>query len=467
MPNLTRPLAHRLFLFALACPLLWAGAPAGAQTAPPMADGGATPAAAPPADQPAPKDQTYALHAQGTLTTQGTPGFAAPYAGPNSLAPSQVKETFDATLYAGIRPWAGGEIWLNPEVDQGFGLSNTLGIAGFTSAEAYKVGKATPYVKLPSLFLRQTIALGGASSAVEAAPNQLGGSQTANRIVLTLGKFSVTQVFDTNAYAHDPRGDFLNWAVIDTGTFDYAANAWGYTFGGAGEWYQGGWTLRAGLFDLSKVPNQPALETGFAQYQVNAEAEHRHSIGGHAGALRLGVYVTRGRLARLSDALAFYQANGFIPPDLAPLRRYTDKWGVQLNAEQEVSSALGLFLRAGWGDGRHEADDFTDIDRTLALGGQLKGQGWGRTADHVGLAAVVNGLSGLHRRFLADGGLGTLVGDGQLPHYGAEWALEAYYDWQVARHVNLTADAQRVTNPGYNPDRGPVNVFALRLHLGV
>ena len=455
----------------LCCPLLavsgvltaLTGGNAAAQTA----DIAPTVVAANTADGATQSSQTYAIHAQATFTAQATPGFASPYAGANSLTPHQLKETSDVTLYAGVRPWAGGEIWINPEIDQGFGLSNTLGVAGFTSGEAYKVGKSAPYFKLPSLFLRQTLNLGGAHGTIDAVQNQLRQTQTANRIVITLGKFSVGQVFDTNAYAHDPRGDFLNWALIDTGSFDYAANAWGFTFGGAGEWYQGDWTLRTGLFDLSKLPNQPSLETKFAQYQIINEVEHRHQIAGHAGAIRITGFFTRGKLARLADAIAYYDANGSIPADLAPLRRYTDKWGVSLNAEQEVNPVLGLFLRAGYGDGKVEADDFTDIDRTLALGSQLKGQGWGRAGDRIGLAAVVNGLSPQHQQFFADGGLGTLVGDGRLPHYGREWIIEGYYDWQVMRHINLTLDAQRVTNPAYNRDRGPVNVFALRLHVGV
>ena len=424
----------------------------------------ANPAMAADADAPT---QSFAIHAQGTLTGQGDFGFPAPYAGTNSLAPGQIRETFDATLYAGMRPWRGAELWVNGEIDQGFGLSNTLGVAGFASGEAYKVGKRDPYVKLPRLFLRQTIKLGGAASPVDAGQNQLRQSQTANRLILTIGKFSVTDVFDTNAYAHDPRNDFLNWALIDTGTFDYTANAWGYSFGGAGEWYQGDWTLRAGLFDLSKVPNQPSLEVDFSQYQLNGEVEHRHRLAGHAGAIRIGAWFTRGRLTRLADATAFYNANGFIPADLAPLRHYTDKWGIQLNAEQEVTASLGLFARAGYGDGRHEADDFTDIDRTVAIGGVLKGTSWGRGDDRIGFATVLNGISKPHQQFFADGGLGTLVGDGRLPHPGDEWIIESWYGWRVMKGVTLTGDYQFVMNPAYNRDRGPVNVLALRLHLGV
>jgi high affinity Mn2+ porin len=171
-------------------------------------------------------DQTYAVHGQATLVVQGVKGFASPYTGDNSLHPHDTEETVDATLYLGVRPWKGAELWVNPEIDQGFGLSNTLGAGGFPSAEAYKVGKDNPYFKLQRVFLRQTIALGGKAVTLDAAANQLRTTTTANRIVITAGKMGVGDVFDTNAYAHDPRGDFLNWSLVDTGSFDYAANAW-------------------------------------------------------------------------------------------------------------------------------------------------------------------------------------------------------------------------------------------------
>lgn len=418
-------------------------------------------------DAPAAPPQSFALHGQATFTVQATPGFPDPYSGPNSLRPGQGKETFDATLYAGVRPWAGAEVWVNGEIDQGFGLSDTLGVAGFPSAEAYKVGQEEPYAKLTRLFLRQTINLGGARSPVDAAQNQLRANPSADRLVLTLGKFSVPDVFDSNAYAHDPRGDFLNWAAIDTGTFDYAANAWGYSFGGAAEWDSREWTWRAGLFDLSRIPNQPSLEIDFSQYQTLAEIEHRHILGKHPGAVRITGYFSRGRLVRLADAIAVYHATGNIPANLGPLRHYTDKWGISLNAEQEVSRALGVFARAGYGDGRREADDFTDIDRTVAFGGQMKGIGWGRADDRIGLATIVDGISHLHQQFLADGGLGTLTGDGRLPHPGDEVILESWYDYQAQRGAHLTLDYQFIVNPAYNRDRGPVHVFAMRLHLAI
>lgn len=409
--------------------------------------------------------QTMAVHGQATLVVQGVGGFTDPYRGANSLSPKQVRETVDVTLYVGVRPWAGGELWANPEIDQGFGLSNTLGVAGFPSAEAYKVGKDAPYLRLQRAFFRQTIALGGERSAVAPAMNTLGGTQTANRLVLTAGKFGVGDVFDTNRYAHDPRGDFLNWSAVDAGSFDYAADAWGYATGVAAEWYQGAWTWRAGLFNLSKVPNGEVLERDFRQYQVDMEVEHRHMLGGQPGAIRLTAFRNRGQFGRFDDALALGAAQGQ-PADTAPVRRRTTRMGADVNVEQAVTSTLGVFARAGYADGAIEPYDFTDIDRTAQLGLSLGGAGWGRANDRIGLVGIVNGISNAHQRFLDAGGLGVLVGDGKLPHPGSEAIAEAYYDWQPRKGFDVTLDYQFIANPGYNRDRGPANVLALRLHGG-
>ena len=426
----------------------------------------AAPVAAQDAAQPTPAPtalQDWAVHAQATFVTQGVSGFASPYDGPNSLAPRQVKETFDATLYAGVRPWPGAELWINPEVDQGFGLSNTLGAAGFPSAEAYKVGKSNPYVRLQRLFFRQTIDLGGESQAVAGAANQLAGAQTANRLVLTGGKLGVGDVFDTNRYAHDPRGDFLNWSVVDAGSFDYAADAWGYSYGVAAEYYQGPWTLRFGAFNLSKIPNGETLERDFSQYQLVGEIEHRHSLAGHPGAVRVTLFRNRGNFSRFDDAVALAAATGG-PVDPSLTRRRMTRLGGDINIEQEVTDTLGLFVRAGITDGAIEPYDFTDIDRTAAIGGALKGKSWGRADDAIGFAAVIDTISKAHERYLDAGGIGVLVGDGKLPHPGAEMIAEAYYDWQPVRGVNVTLDYQFIANPAYNRDRGPANVLALRLH---
>jgi high affinity Mn2+ porin len=254
--------------------------------------------------------------------------------------------------------------------------------------------------------------------------------------------------------------------VVDTGSFDYAADAWGYSYGVAAEWYQGPWTARLGMFNLSKVPNGVVLEHDFSQNQLVAELEHRHTIAGRAGAMRVTAFRNHGRFGRFDEALALANATG-LAPDTALTRRPMDRFGIAFNAEQEVTASLGLFARAGVADGDIEPYDFTDIDHTIAIGGALKGTGWGRSDDTAGFAAVINAISDEHRRYLAAGGIGVLVGDGKLPHPANEKIVELFYAWRPLSSLALTADYQLIIDPAYNRDRGPANVFALRLHAAI
>jgi high affinity Mn2+ porin len=409
--------------------------------------------------------EDWGLHGQATFVTQYHPGFHSAFRGPNSLDPhAQARETFDLTLYGGLRLWRGAELWVNPEVDQGFGLSNTLGVAGFTSGEAYKVGAAAPYFQLPRLFVRQTINLGGEAAQVEAGLNQLASRQTANRVVVTVGKFSVVDVFDTNRYAHDPRNDFLNWSIIDAGAFDYAADAWGYTYGAAVEWSQQWWTVRTGLFTLSKVPNSKVLDTRvFDQYQVDQEVEARYAIRGQPGKLKLLGFLSHGRMGRYSEATNIALQTG-VPADIAAVRTSHNRAGVSLNLEQQLTEGLGVFAKAGWSQGQFEAFEFTDINKTVALGLSVAGTRWGRPDDTVGVAVAVNDASTAAKQFFAAGGLGILVGDGQLVRSGPERILETYYNVAVCKGAKLSLDYQFVSNPAYNRDRGPVSIFGFRAH---
>jgi len=416
------------------------------------------------AEQVQPED--WAIHGQSTFVTQFHPGFSAAFSGPQSLKPTaQARETFDLTLYGGVRPWSGAELWVNPEVDQGFGLSNTLGVAGFPSGEAYKVGAWDPYARLPRVFLRQTINLGGGAEKLDADLNQLAGTQTANRVVLTVGKFSAVDIFDTNKYAHDPRGDFLNWSLIDAGTFDYAADAWGFTYGGAAEWCQDWWTIRSGLFDLSKHPNSKALDTEFPdQYQFDEELEERHEILGQPGKLKLLGFLSHGRMGSYNEATEIAVLTG-TPANIAEVRKGHNKAGFSLNLEQQVTDDIGAFARAGWAQGQYEAFEFTDINKTAAIGVSVAGKRWDRPDDTVGLAFVVNDASSAAKRFFAAGGLGILVGDGTLIHSSPENIIETYYKIPVFAHADVSLDYQFINNPGYNSDRGPVSVFGVRLHV--
>jgi high affinity Mn2+ porin len=408
--------------------------------------------------------ESFAVHGQLTYVEQETDSFNAPYAGPNSLSPSSGRETFDATLYLGARLWSGAEAWLTPEIDQGFGLNDTLGVAGFPSGEAYKVGRKEPYLRLPRAFVRDTVNLGGESETVDAAPNQLAGIRSADRLVFTVGKFAVTDVFDSNQYAHDPRADFLNWTAIDAGTFDYAADAWGFTVGAAAEWYHGAWALRGGVFDLSNVPNSEHLDPGAHEFQIVLEAERRHELAGQPGKVLVTYFLSRGRMGLLDDDVRLAESTGG-PVDIAAVRQYRSRAGVSADLEQQLAADLGLFARAGGAGGNVEAYEFTDVDRSVSAGLSLKGTRWSRAQDTVGVAGIVNGISTPRERYLAAGGLGILIGDGQLPHPGREQIAETYYSLAVLPQAFLTIDYQRVVNPGYNRDRGPVSIVAARLHL--
>lgn len=434
----------------LAAPLLCWSVAAAAQEAAPAADTG---------------PEQWAIHGQTTTVFQYQPAFRSSYQGEHSLsAASNGRETFDLTVYGGVRLWSGAEFWVNPEIDQGFGLGNTFGVAGYLSGEAYKLGANYPYARVARAFLRQTIDLGGAQEKLEADLNQLAGTQAANRLVFTLGKFPLTDIFDTNRYAHDPRLDFLNWALLDIGAFDYAADSWGATYGFAAEWYRDRWTLRVGAFDLSNQPNSSFLNVPLLQQnQYVAELEERHTLWDQPGKIKLLYWISFGNLGSYNAAVAQGAATGVVP-STGDVRHWQSKYGVGLNLEQQVAADLGVFLRAGWAPGLVEEVDFTDISQSFSAGLSLAGTRWGRPDDTIGLAGVVNQISRAGKDYFAAGGLGGIIGDGRLPKAGPEQIIETYYNFAAFSFANLSFDYQFVNNPAYNRQRGPVSVFGVRLH---
>jgi len=410
------------------------------------------------------------FHGQTTFVDQTYPTFRSPYEGTNSLpGTGEGRETWDVTLYAGVRLWQGAQLWVNPEIDQGLGLAQTHGVAGFPSAESYKLGSDYPYARIQRAFVRQTIDLGGETEKVDADINQFAGSQTANRLVLTIGRFSIVDIFDTNKYANNAKTDFLNWSVVNAGSFDYAGDGWAYTYGAAAEWYQGRWTLRGGIFDLSETPPggmSPLgafLDPTFNNFELVGEIEERHELWGQPGKFKITGFLERGRMGAYQDAINLAAITGG-PADINAVRTYTSRPGVSVNLEQQITETLGVFARAGWVNGSLETWDNTDIDRTLEGGVSITGKPWGRPDDTIGIAGVINGISPVFAAFLNDGGLGVLVGDGQLPHPGLEHIIEAYYSLAVSSSTHLTFDYQFIADPAYNTDRGPVNAFAGRIH---
>jgi high affinity Mn2+ porin len=409
-------------------------------------------------------ERSWAVFGQLTNVTQWHNVFRSPYSGANSLAADgRTEETTDATAYVGRRLWRGAEFWINPEIDQGFGLSETLGAAGFPSGEAYKIGANAPYLRLPRVFVRQYLPLGGEEEPVGAVANQLAYRSATDSLTITAGKFSVVDIFDANRYAHDPRADFMNWALIDTGTFDYAADAWGFTYGAAAELGLGPWVVRAGIFQLSPAPNGKITAVDFSQYSLVGELERRYAWEGRAGKMKLLAFVNRGKMGTYADAVQLASQLG-ATPSTAAVRRFASRPGVSVDLEQEACAEIGVFARAGVNDGRFEAYEFTEINRTVSAGISLAGARWGRPDDRVGVGAVVNALSGDARRYFAAGGLGILIGDGRL-NYGTEQIVELYYAFRVNPHVTVSVDYQHLQHPAYNRDRGPVSVFGTRLHV--
>jgi hypothetical protein len=429
--------------------------------------GGAQPVDSTPAN-------TWSSHFQLTIINQLHSGFKAKYSGVNSLAdtvePSATSIT--TTLFLGRRLWRNATFFFNPELSGGAGLSYAVGVAGALNGETYRIGNPSPSVSVARAYLQQIIPLGGAGFVdVADGPNQIEGKVPARRLTITAGKFSMSDFYDVSSYSHDARSQFLNWALMSNGSWDYPANTKGYTEGLHLEWAVPGWAVRVSTVAEPKIANHSAMEyvPGKASSET-AEFEHDYSIGKQPGVIRLLFTYTESRAPSYKAGLAAI-ADG----DSAILKVISGnaenpnfgghKGGICLNVEQAITDNIGVFARAGWNDGQFATWAFTEIDQTLSGGFSFKGARWGRNGDVAGVAGVMNGISAGHRAFLKAGGYGFISGDGNL-NYGYEEILETYYNVALFTNVWLSADYQFVNHPAYNKDRGPVHVFAIRGHFG-
>jgi len=409
-----------------------------------------------------PASESMAARFQTTYVFQEKQPFSAAYSGPHSLSTDHERSySFTATAGLGARPWSGGEAYFDPEIAAGLPLSELTGLGGFTNGEIARTSGRDPTLYVARVFLRQTWSLGGGKETLEPGLNRLAGSADRHRVVLTVGKVSVTDIFDDNAYNHDPRMQFLNWSLMTHGAWDFAADSRGYTWGIALEYYRDDWAVRAGRFLMPKESNGLALNPQiFSSFGDQIEVEHAHELGGRPGKLRLLGYRNQADMGGYSDALA--QAQGGTP-DITTTRRQRVKYGFGVNLEQSLSAAVGVFGRASWNNGEAEEFAFTEIDRSLSGGVQVKGAPWRRSDDSLGIALARNDISGPHRDYLAAGGLGFFLGDGAL-RYRPEYVFESYYSLNVAKGGFISLDFQRIVQPAYNADRGPVNVLSVRLH---
>jgi hypothetical protein len=405
----------------------------------------------------------WSVHGQTTFQLWNHGPFTSPYSGPNSLLnETEHDASLTATLFVGRRLWSGGELYVNPEIISGTGPSDVRGLAGPPNGETYRVDTPHPKISLARVFLRQTFELGGETEALESEENQLPGQRLSRRVVLTGGKFSVTDVFDSNTYGHDPRTQFNNWSLWANAAWDYPADTRGYTWGLAIETYLDAWAVRAGTFLEPKVANGLQLDHQISEAHGDVlEIEHAHSIDGQTGVVRVLAYLNHARMGSYSEALAL---NPEAPDVTATREPGRTKHGFGINLEQAITLEVGFFLRAGWNDGKTESWAFTEVERTLAGGLSIGGKIWNREPDRLGLAFGLNGINRDHREYLAAGGLGFMLGDGRL-NYAPERVIDAYYSLALGTIGFFSLEAQRYENPAFNRDRGPATLYGGRLHF--
>jgi high affinity Mn2+ porin len=433
-------------------------------------------------------DESWNLYGQFTYISSWKPAFQAPYTNAGgsirSLWPDAERSyTGTFTLFFGLRLWAGAEAYFVPEMVAERGLSQLNGLGGsIQNFELQKTGTETPSLYRSRTYLRQTIDFGGAPVVHTSDPMQLGGVVHGRRLVLTAGTFTALDVFDHNSVTWDPRQTFLNMAFMTHSSWDFAADARGYSLGGAAELYWDDWAVRIGRMAPPHNPNVLPIDVDLAQvYAQSLEIEHDHTILGQQGAVRVLGYQNHEVMGSFSEAIAAlkadptknaaacpstvysYMSGNPTAPDMCWVRRPNTKVGIGINLEQHVTEDVGFFLRAMYSDGRSEVDAYDPADRDFSIGAVARGPAWHRRFDVAGAGFAAAWISDIHAQYLAMGGVDGFVGDGRL-HQAAESVVDVFYSFNLLKAIWLTADYQHLWNPGFNADRGPVDIFGGRVH---
>jgi hypothetical protein len=404
------------------------------------------------------------LGAQFTAIGQSIAPFHSPYQGPNSLIANGddgLTHTYGA--YFGWRISSAFESYLDVEMARGSGIGRAVGLAGVTNGDVIRQGTADlsqgPFIA--RLFLRYSVALGAESASVGRAQDQLPGWVRTRRLEIAAGKVAASDFFDLNRYANGTRLQFLNWGLFQNTAWDFAADTRGFTYGVAAAWITPRWTLRAGTFLMPTQANGNVFDSDWPRARGDNLELTFTPPGGTI--IRMLGYGNHARMGNYRAAIA--AAAGGTPDIVADDRPGRTKYGLGLNLEQPLAAGgeTGMFARAGWNDGTNESFAFTEVETHLSIGAQLAGGGWSRPGDRLSAALLVHGLLAPHRDYLATGGKGFLLGDGQL-NYGSERIVEAFYRAQLGAFVEVTPDIQMIWNPGYNRDRGPATVISLRLN---
>lgn len=399
----------------------------------------------------------WSFHAQATTITQRNEAFHSSIPdGQNSLSSNQETRTsYTGTLFLGRKLTQGLDFYIDPEAFGGLGISNTHGMAGFPNGEIYRVDSSQAKANICRIYLSQIWDFDGKSETLESAPNQVAEVHSDHRLTLIAGKFSLNDFFDDNLYSHDPRTQFMNWIFMDNGAWDYAADTRGYTWGLYLEYKFGDWAVRGATVTVPTVANQSVWDENFWQARGdNLELEHSYKMAEHPGKWRALIYENHAHMGRYSDALALQPVN----PDITQTAAYRIKYGYALGLEQEITSELGAFARAGWNDGHTESWMYTEADKSYSMGLAWQKNQWGG-----GFGLIQNELSSEHAAYLAAGGMGFILGDGSL-QYAPEQIAEFYVRRAIGAGFIVTLDEQLVNHPGYNEARGPVSIEAIRFH---
>ena len=413
-------------------------------------------------------DSHFSISGQINFILQGHRRFPALYSGPNSLKNTSEHALSRAlTLYTGVEVRRGTELLFNVEDLSGHGISDALGLGGFTNLDVVRNPDLGPKPYIARIMLHQTIALSRDQSEQEPTPFSISRMVPTKRLEIRIGKLSTVDFFDTNSVGSDSHLQFTNWTIVNNGAYDYAADTRGYTYGAIVEYQQPRFAARVGEMLMPKVANGINLDWNLLRaHSENAELEFRPSwLGSKATTIRALSYWNTADMGDYREAIADFLRGIDAKPDITAHRHQGSlKYGFGFNFEQELPQHFQAFARAGWNEGRHESFAYTEVDNTFSFGIDVAGERWQRKLDKVGSAFAMNGLSSDHAEYLRLGGRGFLLGDGNL-RYGRENIWETYYTVHIWRGVFASAQLQFISNPGYNQDRGPVWVPGTRLHV--
>ena len=410
--------------------------------------------------------ERWNLFYQATSIGQYHGTFHSPYEGAFSLQDTMERDaSLTTTLFFGLRLEKNTFFYFDPEIAGGRGFSGVDGLANSSNGELPRVASATPKPYIARLYVSHDFSFGDEKESFDSDENQLGGQRPMNRYTVTVGRFTLTDFFDNNRYSHDPRSQFMGWAVMYNGAWDYPADVRGYTWGWVHEVHTRSWSFRYASAAMPRVANGLRFDRRLFRNRGDVfEAERRWGIRKHAGVVRLMNYENHANAGTYAAALRLAATTGGVPDVTATRRNGTLKYGFGINAEQELTSEIGVFARLGWNDGKTESFAFTAIDRLATGGVSITGKRWHRPFDTVATEVTAAGISGVHALYLARGGHDFLIGDGHL-QYGPEVISESYYNARVFPWLFAAIDLQHVTHPAYNEDRGPVWIYSLRLHM--